>query len=375
MTGDLTTDPTRIPVAGTQPYDVVVGRSLDDEALLSLLPGVARCAVVVSDSLQSLAKPVVQTLASGGIEPVFLPVPAGESAKDTAVIERLWRDLGAANLGRADAIVAVGGGATTDVAGFAAATWLRGIRWVALPTTLLGAVDAAVGGKTGINTETGKNLVGAFHSPVGVLVDLDRLQGLPTAEWVNGLAEIVKAGFIADPEILTLIEEDPVDASSPTARHAEELIRRSIKVKADVVGRDPREAGLREVLNYGHTLGHAIERRERYTMPHGHAVSIGLVYAAELARRDGRLDAPTADRHRSLLSALGLPSGYPREAWPELREAIGYDKKSRGATLRFVVLEALARPAILAGPSEQLLEAAYQAVAAEGAAASIGGSN
>ena len=168
-----------------------------------------------------------------------------------------------------------------------------------VPTTLLGMVDAAVGGKTGINTDAGKNLVGAFHQPAAVLVDLATLETLPRNEIVAGMAEIVKAGFIADPVILDLIEADPEAALDPTGEVLPELIRRAVAVKAEVVAADEKESQLREILNYGHTLAHAIERRERYQWRHGAAVSVGLVFAAELGRLAGRLDDATADRHRS----------------------------------------------------------------------------
>jgi 3-dehydroquinate synthase len=225
-------------------------------------------------------------------------------------------------------------------------------------------VDAAVGGKTGINTSAGKNLVGAFHPPVGVVCDLDLLATLPRADYVSGLAEVVKAGFAADPRILELIEADPAAAGDPAGPATRELVERSIRWKAEVVGGDLRESGRREHLNYGHTLAHAIERAEGYRWRHGAAVSVGLVFAAHLGRLAGRLDAPTADRHRAVLEGLGLPVSYDRERWPELRDAMRMDKKSRGATLRFVVLDGLARPGILEGPDPAMLDAAFAEVAA-----------
>jgi 3-dehydroquinate synthase len=258
--------------------------------------------------------------------------------------------------------VAVGGGSVTDLAGFVAATWLRGVAVVHVPTTLLGMVDAAVGGKTGINTAQGKNLVGAFHEPSGVLCDLDVLETLPRADLVAGLAEVVKCGFIADPAILDLVEGAPAAAASPGSPVLRELVERSVRVKAGVVSADLREAGLREILNYGHTLGHAIEKLEAYGWRHGHAVSVGLAYAAALGRLSGRLDAATADRHSEVLRLLGLPVTYRGDAWPRLHEAMRVDKKTRGATLRFVVLDGLARPGILSGPDEALLRAAYEEI-------------
>ncbi|MDR0344513.1 MAG: 3-dehydroquinate synthase, partial [Nocardiopsaceae bacterium] len=274
----------------------------------------------------------------------------------------LWSRRAGLRVTRSDAIAAVGGGAATDLAGFVAATWLRGIRLVLVPTTLLAITDAAIGGKTAVNIPEGKNLVGAFHPPAGVLADLAVLESLPAPEYVSGLAEIIKAGFIADPVILDLIEEDPAGAVVPHGRHARELVERAVRMKAEVVSQDLREAGRREMLNYGHTLGHAIERVEGYRIRHGEAVAIGMVYAAELARLAGRLDAETARRHHRVLAAAGLPTTFLPGAWPALREAMTVDKKSRGARQRFVVLEGPARPAILADPPEELLARAYQEV-------------
>ena len=249
------------------------------------------------------------------------------------------------------------------MAGFIAATWLRGVDIIHVPTTLLAMVDAAIGGKTGINTDAGKNLVGAFHQPAAVLVDLAMLATLPANELVAGMAEVVKAGFIADPVILDLIEADPAAAVDPSGAVLPELIRRSIVVKAEVVAADEKESALREILNYGHTLGHAIERRERYQWRHGAAVSVGLVFAAELARLAGRLDDACVQRHRDVLTALGLPVSYDADALPQLMEYMAGDKKNRSGVLRFVVLDGLARPGRLEGPDPGLLAAAYAEVA------------
>jgi 3-dehydroquinate synthase len=359
MTG--TTGAVRVPVGGGpgRPggYEVVVGEDLDS-ALVPLLAGAAQVALVHPPTLRARAAQVADTLRAAGLAVLPLEVPDGEAAKTLAVAGDCWEALGAAGFTRTDAVVGLGGGATTDLAGWVAAAWLRGVRVVHLPTTLLGMVDAAVGGKTGIDTAAGKNLVGAFHPPAGVLCDLTALRTLPERDRRAGLAEVVKCGFIADPAILDLLER-----GGPAAPAAE-LVERAVRVKAGVVSRDLRESGEREHLNYGHTLAHAIERREAYRIRHGDAVAVGLVFAAALGRAAARLDAPTADRHRSLLDALGLPTTYDAGAWPELHEAMRVDKKARGAVLRFVVLDGLARPGILADPEPALLAAAWQAVAA-----------
>ncbi len=244
--------------------------------------------------------------------------------------------LGHAGFTRSDAVIGVGGGATTDLAGFVAATWLRGVKLITVPTSVLAMVDAAVGGKTGINTAEGKNLVGCFFEPVGVVCDLDALATLGEDDLVSGLAEVIKCGFIADPEILTMIESDPASAKRATAPLLRELIERSIAVKARVVSGDLREATSvgdrvgRELLNYGHTLGHAIERREVYRWRHGEAISVGMIFIAELARLAGRLDHETAARHKMILSAVGLPTGYPADAFDDLLATMALDKKTRG---------------------------------------------
>jgi 3-dehydroquinate synthase len=353
----------RISVGGASAYDVVVGEQAMRE-VESLCHDAAAVMVVSDPAAARYAGTVADTLQQAGIRVATWTLPAGEAAKSLDTVASLWDQLGEMQLSRSDAVVAVGGGATTDVAGFVAATWLRGVRLVNVPTTLLGMVDAAVGGKTGINTAAGKNLVGAFHPPAGVLVDLDVLATLPDDQWVNGMAEVVKAGLIADPVILDLVDDDPSAAARATGRHARELIERAIRVKADVVSRDLREAGPREALNYGHTLGHAIERVSQFGVPHGHAVSVGMVFAAELGRRVGRLDDTTADRHAAVLDRIGLPTTYRGDVWPELLTAMRVDKKSRGGRLRFVVLDALASPTILEAPADDDLAAVYATVTA-----------
>jgi 3-dehydroquinate synthase len=352
---------TRIRVGGEHPYDVVVGTGLLGELPGLLADDVTRVAVIHPRALRATGEAIHADLAERGYQAIVVEVPDAEDAKSVEVAAFCWTALGQAGLTRSDAIVGVGGGATTDLAGFVAATWLRGVRVVHIPTTVAGMNDAAIGGKTGINTAEGKNLVGAFHPPAGVLCDLNTLVALPRHEYATGLAEVVKHGFIADPRILDLIEADPEGALSPDGLNTREIFERSIRVKAEVVGQDLRETDRREILNYGHTLGHAIERVERYRWRHGAAVAIGMVFAAELARLAGRLDDETADRHREVLRQLGLPTSYERgtDAWPHLLDAMRVDKKTRGDRLRFVVLDGLAKPTILDSPDPQLLLAAY----------------
>ena len=356
------TAPVTVEVAVDPPYPVIIGRGLLDE-LGGVLGSRHKVAVLHQPALADAAEKVREELAGRGVDAHRIELPDAEAGKDLPVLGFIWEVLGRIGIGRTDALVSLGGGAATDVAGFAAATWLRGVDIVHVPTTLLGMVDAAIGGKTGINTAAGKNLVGAFHQPLAVLVDLAALDTLPRNELVAGMAEVVKAGFIADPEILEMIEADPAAATDPAGTVLPELVRRAIAVKAAVVAADERESALREILNYGHTLGHAIERRERYRWRHGAAVSVGLVFAAELARLAGRLDDRTVQRHRDVLTSLGLPVSYDADALPDLLEAMAGDKKTRSGVLRFVVLDGLAKPGRLEGPDPALLAAAYSEVA------------
>ena len=358
---------TTITVSADRQYPVIIGRGLLDE-IKPYLVQADRVAVIFPDALRVSGEIIKDSL--DGVTSISIQIPDGEKAKSAAVLEFCWKVLGEAGFTRNDLIISVGGGSTTDLAGFVAATWLRGIDVLHVPTTLLAMVDAAVGGKTGINTEEGKNLVGAFHSPVAVLCDLNALDQLPQHEYVSGLAEVIKAGFIRDTVILDLIESDPLGAVNPDWVHAEEIIRRAIQVKADVVGGDLRETlGTsvgREILNYGHTLGHAIERVEKYTWRHGAAISVGMIYIAHLANMAGRLSDEALARHYRILNLVGLPTSYADGRWNDLLSAMKLDKKSRGSLLRFVILDDVAKPALLEGPDPALLVAAYQEIVKAG---------
>lgn len=361
---------TTIPVTGTRPeenYDVLVGHDL-----LGRLPGilggrVRRVLVVHPRALRSTGELVMNDLRAAGYESFSAEIPDAEEGKHIQVAAFCWQVLGQNDFTRSDVVISVGGGAVSDVAGFVAATWLRGVRVVHLPTTLLGMVDAAVGGKTGINTAEGKNLVGAFHPPAAVLCDLGTLRTLPVNELLTGLAEVIKCGFIQDPEILELLErtaaEHPDRLRDSQSREIRELIERSIRVKAAVVSEDLTESGRREYLNYGHTLGHAIELGERYQWRHGAAVAVGMVFAAELSSAAGNLDPSVVDRTRRILQSVGLPTGYRADRWSQLLEAMHRDKKTRGNLLRFVVLDAVGRPRIMEVPDESILFATYQEIA------------
>lgn len=353
-----------ITVSAERPYTVEVGAGVSD-SLDRLVHGADQVAILHPAVMRERAERLCAPL---GAHTTLIEVPDAEQAKTAGVLAQCWDRLAEAGFTRSDAVVGFGGGATTDLAGFVAASWLRGVRLVTVPTTVLGMVDAAVGGKTGINIPAGKNLVGAFWEPAGVLCDLDLLATLPTAEIRAGMAEVVKCGFIADPQILDLIEQDPADALEVTSSRLAELIARGIEVKARVVSTDLREATStgtkvgRELLNYGHTLGHAIERHHDYTWRHGEAISVGMVFVAEVARQLGALDEPTATRHRGVLELLDLPTRYDGP-WPALRATMNLDKKTRGSRLRLVILNGLASAEICGDPPEEVLAQAYASLA------------
>lgn len=354
-------DRTSIRVGGEGGYDVVVGHGTLGELAEALGSGPKKVLVVHPSTLGARAAALRESL-SDRYEVILAEVPDAEAGKRIEVAAFCWQVLGQADFTRSDAVVGFGGGAITDLAGFVAATWLRGVRVVQVPTTVLGMVDAAVGGKTGINTNEGKNLVGVFHAPAAVLCDLDLLDTLPKNEILAGFAEIVKAGFIRYPEILDVIEADPEVATDPSTPQFRRVVELAIQMKADVVSEDFTEQGLREILNYGHTLGHAVEHAERYQWRHGAAVAVGMAFAAELGRLSGRLSDEVADRHKRVLDLLSLPTSYPAGRWNTLLATMQRDKKSRGGQLRFIVLDDLAKPTVMLAPDPSLLFAAYQEI-------------
>jgi 3-dehydroquinate synthase len=355
-----TTPVTRIPITGADPYDVVIGRGLVDDLSEFLDQGVRKVLIVHAPTLAAKAAAMRESLL-GKYEVLLAEVPDAEQAKRVEVAAFCWQVMGQSDFTRSDAVIGFGGGAITDLAGFVAATWLRGVRLVQVPTSVLGLVDAAVGGKNGINTAEGKNLVGTFYASA-VVGDLDTFDTLPRNEILAGFAEIVKAGFIAEPEILDIVEADVDRVTDPSTPEFRRVIELSIAMKARVVSEDFTEQGLREVLNYGHTLGHAIEHAERYQWRHGAAISVGMVFAAELGRLTGALSDEVVDRHRRILSSLTLPVSYPVGRWQTLLATMQRDKKARAGMLRFIVLDDLAKPSVLAGPETALLFAAYQEI-------------
>ncbi|MCU1405036.1 MAG: 3-dehydroquinate synthase [Glaciihabitans sp.] len=358
MTDSTPDQVTTITVGGLDPYDVTIGRGLVARIADQIGTKATKVLIVHAPTLGAQANIIRDSLLSR-YEVLLAEVPDAEAAKRIEVAAFCWQVMGQTDFTRTDAVIGLGGGATTDLAGFVAATWLRGVPLIQVPTTVLGMVDAAIGGKTGINTAEGKNLVGAFYAPSAVLVDLDLLDSLGRNEILAGSAEIVKAGFIAVPEILDIYEADVDRAVDPTTPEFRRLIELAIGMKARVVGADFKESGLRETLNYGHTLAHAIEHAERYSWRHGAAVSVGMVFAAELSRITGSLSDAAVDRHRRILESLTLPTTYPLGRWKTLLATMQRDKKTRAGMLRFIVLDDIAKPSVLTGPEESLLFAAY----------------
>ncbi|MEY4078666.1 MAG: hypothetical protein RIS80_435 [Actinomycetota bacterium] len=356
------TETTIIRVEGVDSYDIHVGRALLETVVAVVPEKVQKVLVVHQTALSASAEVLADALKAGGFEVIQASIPDGEEAKRVEVAAWCWGLMGQADFTRTDAVVGFGGGAATDLAGFVAATWLRGVALVQVPTTLLGMVDAAIGGKTGINTAEGKNLVGAFYAPSAVVCDLDTLETLPRNELLAGFGEVVKYGFIQDERILDLLETQLEAATDVHSEVFREIVERCIAIKARVVSSDFKEAGLREILNYGHTLGHAVELAERYAWRHGAAVSVGMMFVAELARLAGRLPESVVDRHRNILESLGLPTTYRGDKWDQLLGAMQRDKKSRAGTLRFVVLDDVGKPTIMTAPTPEMLFAAYQEI-------------
>ena len=330
-----------IEVQSERSYPVIIDSSWKVE-LLKLLAGRNKAAIIVSEKMQSSVKNMIAMDA----EVLVFPIPDGEPGKSSATLNKIWDWLGAAGFTRSDLIIGIGGGAVTDLAGYAAASWLRGIDWVAIPTTVAGAVDAAIGGKTAINSEYGKNLIGAFHSPSAVIIDVSWFESLSDRDFAAGLAEVVKAGFISDGKIIQLIGDSNISDLRSNGATVLELITRAIAVKAKVVSSDFRESFDREVLNYGHTLGHAIELHCKYDLRHGECVAIGMAFMAQLQLSLGLITSELAQQHIDILENLGLPTTYKRQAWPSLLASMYLDKNRAAKPCDWLRLRGSASPIV-----------------------------
>ena len=337
---------TTIGVTSPHPSTITVGRDLGFAPIAAALDeAVMKVLIIHARPLAARAVALAEHLRSLGYEVATADHPDAEAGKAIEVVAGLWDTCGHLQLGRKDVIIAMGGGATTDMAGFVAATWLRGVTLINVPTTLLGMVDAAVGGKTGINTSVGKNLVGSFYPADAVIADMSLLATLPRQDLAAGAAEVIKCGFIADPKILRIVgETSPEFLLDPSSEQLAEITTRAITVKARVVSADLTEGGLREILNYGHTLAHAIERANDYTWRHGDAVAVGCCFAARLSAQRGLLGAEEVALHDELFARVGLPTRYEDSSLEELTHIMASDKKVRRGILRFVLLDGIANP-------------------------------
>lgn len=351
---------------GERSYDIVLGTGLAPRigAELAALKAAGRKAAVVTDA--NIADNQAAALAAIAGESPVLVLPPGEGTKCLRELGRIWDFLAAQRLDRSSVLVAVGGGVIGDLAGFAAASYLRGIPFIQVPTTLLSMVDSSVGGKTGINLDAGKNLVGAFHQPQKVYIDTGLLASLPPREFAAGMAEIIKAGLLGDPELLARLEKSPLTLASADLP---DVVRRCCAIKARVVEADEHETakdGGRALLNLGHTFGHAIEQVTGYGVYlHGEAVGVGLCAAARLSAKLGKITAADVARVDAVVAAHALPVRL-REPLPlsALTAAMARDKKVRAGGLRFVVLESLGLAATLGGIDPALAEAAFIEVGA-----------
>jgi len=345
-----------ITVKSEHQYDVVIGNPWLNE-LISSLSQYSRVAIFYSTAQEDF---IPQFSIDADVH--YFPLPDGEEAKSSQTIAKMWDWMGAAGFTRSDVVVGIGGGTITDVTGFLSASWMRGVDWIAVPTTLAGMVDASIGGKTGINSEYGKNLIGAFHSPKKVIIDSTWLKSLPNRDIAAGLAEVIKTGFIADASILEMMKSFEIDRDRENTQVLDQLIEKSVAVKARVVSADFKESYEREVLNYGHTLGHAIERYSKYSLRHGEAISIGLVFAAHLSAVHCGLSASDVSLHEELLSKIGLPTSFDRSAFTQLHALMGIDKKTRGNSLRFVGLSAIGKTQRIEGLNVEELSSVYEKI-------------
>lgn len=355
-----------VPIPGRS-YEVCVGVGIISQIgdLLPQIPG-ASTAFVVADRRVSSAwfDPLAQALAAAGLSAVHLPVPAGEEAKTLQVYEALLHQLATQEAHRDDLVVALGGGAVGDVAGFVASTYMRGVPFVQVPTTLLAQVDAAIGGKTAVNLPEGKNLAGTFFQPRVVIADVSTLATLPERDFRSGLAEVAKYGLTLDTELLELLERDPAPVVARDPVTLESIVTRCVAAKAGTVAEDERDSGRRLILNYGHTIGHALERLEAFAgRSHGEAVAVGMMFAARLAEARGLASNGLTSRTGRLLTALGLEIGGSLPDPEAIVAACRLDKKYRDG-VRFVLMEDVGRPVVVDGVTDDEVRAVLETMGA-----------
>jgi len=349
-------------------YDILIGSDFAAVLADSVVSG-SRVLLVTDSNVNAIyGDDCEAALRAADLKPFRVVVPAGETTKDLSFVAKLYDESGKAGLGRKSCIAALGGGMVGDLAGFVAASYLRGVKFLQIPTTLLAMVDSSVGGKTGINLPHGKNLAGAFYQPVRVGVNLRTLESLPEREYISGLAEVVKYGVIWDAELFGRLEANSDAVRNRDPDFMAETIARCCEIKAQVVAMDERESGVRAILNFGHTLGHALENVVGYgALSHGEAVAVGMVYAARLSVEERGLDTKECDRLIELMIKLGLPVSLERAgiddlSWSEVRMAMSSDKKSQDSVPFLVLARELGSVVFGCEVSEEQLEAAYRAV-------------
>ena len=334
---------------GSRSYPIYIGADLIDQpALFSACEKATSIYIVTNTTVAPLyAERLTKTLASFGKTVRTIVLPDGESYKDWKNLQLIFDDLLKFGADRQTMLVALGGGVIGDMTGFAAASFMRGVRFIQVPTTLLAQVDSSVGGKTGINHPLGKNMIGAFHQPVAVIADLDTLKTLPPRELSAGLAEVIKHGAIADADFFRWIEDHQNELMACEPNVMSHAVERSCEIKSAVVAADEKESGIRAILNFGHTFGHAIESGLGYgKWLHGEAVGCGMVMATDLSYRLGYLNAEDLKRIKLLVNAMGLPSSAPMIGNPRFLELMRIDKKSEGGAIRYITLEKIGKAKI-----------------------------
>lgn len=348
-------------------YDIHVGRDILDRMALILAKnvGVNRWVIVTDTTVDALhGGRVAAALAGAGLKVDRLAIPPGEASKDIRTVLEAAERLTALGADRTSALVALGGGVVGDLAGFLASIYMRGIPCVQVPTTLLAQVDSSVGGKTGVDTAAGKNLLGTFHQPLGVFIDTAFLDTLPEREFKSGLAEVVKYGAIEEPGLLDRVLPGLGGAGGRDPALLEEIVTASCRIKKGIVEIDEKEKGLRRILNFGHTVGHAVEAASGYALSHGEAVSIGMAAGAALSERLGYLPAEDRERLLAVLKTVGLPvaipSGIPRE---RILSGLKADKKKSGTVMHFVLLKKLGIPFLNGGIPEKVVAETVEALA------------
>jgi 3-dehydroquinate synthase len=357
-----------IDVAGEKTYSVKIGSAMRDEISAKIAQYV-NVVIFCTPAMSSYARNLKQSV-SATTKVSYRDLPDGESAKTIGVVQECWDFLAESKISRSDLIIGIGGGSVTDLVGFVAATWLRGVDVMLIPTTVLGMVDASIGGKCGINSNFGKNLIGAFSDPIAVYCDVDVLSTLEVAEVRSGFAEIIKCGFIADPSILDIVTNAGPDILDPNSEEFIDVATKAIQVKADVVSLDRFERSAdgvgRAALNYGHTLGHAIEKYSNYRWRHGDAISIGMIFAANLSFELELISKDLQQKHYEIINLLSLPTSYGAATLAELIPIMALDKKSTSDSLRFVLLTDMAKPVFVANPTTSSLTSAFAKLAQEG---------